>query len=153
MDSRHCRIRNIARKICATALLCAAAGVPAQTVRQPVDAAGRFTDTERPVTTPSPLPGTAKGPASDVVTTLAGSSAISPRRAAIVDSNEAARRPGQAKRERQQGAERLPVPQARSADISAVNPRALRRQAKLRRFHEQAQRWASDVGGLLRSNP
>ena len=100
-------MQNVVRWICAAALLCAPAGVPAS------------------------------------------NSAVTSQRAAIIEANEAARR--QAERERRQGAVRLPVEQARGTGAGEANPRHARRQEKLRRMHEQAQRGASEVDGLLRA--
>ena len=109
MNARRYRMRNVVWWICAAALLCAGAGVPAS------------------------------------------NSAVTSQRAAIIEANEAARSPGQAERERRQGAVRLPVEQARGTGAGEANPRHARRQEKLRRMHEQAQRGASEVDGLLRA--
>ena len=144
-------MRNVVWWICAAALLCAPAGVPAQTVHNQADAAGRITYADRPDTSPSPLPGTATGPASHVAIVPASNSAVTSQRAAKIEANEAARSPGQAEQERRRGAVRLPVEQARGTGAGEANPRHVRRQEKLRRMHEQAQRGASEVDGLLRA--
>ena len=144
-------MQNVVWWICAAALLCAPAGVPAQTVHNQADAAGRITYADRPDTSPSPLPGTAAGPASHVAIVPASNSAVTSQRAAIIEANEAARSPGQAEQVRRQGAVRLPVEQARGTGAGEANPRHARRQEKLRRMHEQAQRGASEVDGLLRA--
>ena len=144
-------MRNVVWWICAAALLCAPAGVPAQTVHNQADAAGRITFADRPDTSPSPLPGTATGPASHVAIVPASNSAVTSQRAAKSEANEAARSPGQAEQERRRGAVRLPVEQARGTGAGEANPRHARRQEKLRRMHEQAQRGASEVDGLLRA--
>jgi len=146
-------MRNVVWWICAAALLCAPAGVPAQTVHNQADAAGRITYADRPDTSPSPspLPGTTTGPASNAAILPASNSVIASRGAAKIEANEAARSPGQAEQERRRGAVRLPVEQARGTGAGEANPRHARRQEKLRRMHEQAQRGASEVDGLLRA--
>lgn len=151
MITRRRHVRNIVWRICAAALLCAAAGVSAQTVFKQFDAAGRVTFTDRPDTAPSPS--TALAPALDVASALASNSVISTRRAATIDANEAARRLGRAQLERKQGAQPLPGEQARGTDASVLNQRYLRRQEKLRHVHEQAQRRASAAVQMLRARP
>lgn len=151
MNSRRWPIRNIARTTCAAALLCAAAGVSAQTVYRQADPAGSITYSDQPG--PALAPPAATGSAADVAIALASKTAISSRRGALIDAKEAARRLGQAERERKQGAERLPFDRARATDASAESPRYLRRQAKLRRMHEQAQRRASELGRKFRARP
>lgn len=149
MNSRHRRVRNIAWRICAAAaLLCAAAGVPAQTVHKQVDATGRITYSDRPDMTPSPPAATA--PALDVATALASNSAMSSRGAAVIDAKEAARTLGQAQQERKQGAQRPPGEQPHAADAGVANQRHLKRQEKLRHLHEQAQRRSSEIVRSLR---
>ena len=152
MNSRRRRVRNIAWRICAAAFLCAAAsGVPAQTVYKQVDAAGRITFADQPDMTPSPR--TATISASDVENALASNSAISSRRAAIIDANEASRRLGQAQLEREQGAGPLPGEQAQGSDASVMNHRYWRRQEKLRQAVEQAKRRWSETRGSNRAPP
>jgi hypothetical protein len=146
MNSRR-HVRNCARGICAAALLCAAAGVPAEPSYKQIDAAGRITVSNR--TDMTYLPPTAVVPARDVASALAGSTAMSTRRAAIVDANEAARRLAQAKREQEQGAERLPGEEDRATDEDGVNPKYQRRQDQLRRGVEQAQRRSSEADRKL----
>jgi hypothetical protein len=146
MNSRR-PARNGARAICAAALFCAAAGVPADPVYKQFDAAGRITHSDQPDTTR--LPPTATIASLDVVNALAGATAMSGRRAAIVDANEAARRLGQAERERKLGAEPRPGEEALAADENGVNPKYQRRQDQLRRKVEQAQRRASEADRKL----
>ena len=148
MNSRH-PVRHIVLSILAAALLCAAAGVTAQTIYKQVDAAGRITYSDRPGTTLSPP----TVPALEVANALASNSAISSRSAATIDANEAARRLRQAEREREQGAERLPGEQAHGADANGVNRRYWQRQEELRRVVEQAQRRSGETGRALRALP
>jgi hypothetical protein len=104
------RALNAARRfVCASALICAAAGASAQTVS-----------------------------ALDVSRALASNSVISSRDAFAVDANEAARRLEQAQRRRAQGAEPRPGEQAQTAGTVVVNHRYWRRQEKLRHLVEQA---------------
>ncbi len=139
---------NLAWRIGAAVLLCAAAGISAQTVHKQVDAAGNITFSDRPGTSPSP----ATVPALDVVNALASNSAMSSRGAAIIDANEAARRLGQAQRELEQGAESLPGEQAH-AGVNAAKHRYLRRQEELLRVVELAQRRSDATDRRLRGLP
>lgn len=134
---------NIVWSLCAAAWLCAATGVPAQTIYKQVDAAGHTTYTDRPDTTLPPQ--AASIPALDVRTALASNSAMSSRGAALIDANEAARRLRQAQLERELGAERLPGEEAHGADASVANQRYRQRQDELRRRVELAQRRLSDA--------
>jgi hypothetical protein len=109
-------VRNTAQGICAAAFVCAAAGASAQTV--------------------STL---------DVTSALARGSAISSRSAAMVDASEAARRLGQARLEREQGAQALPGEHAQGTNAGAVNHRYWQRQEKLRRMVEQALRRSNET--------
>ena len=143
--------RKLVSRICTAALLCSAAGVSAQTVYKQSNAEGRITYTDRPDMTPSPP--TATVPALDVVNALASNSAMSSRGAAIINSNEAARRLRQAERERGQGAERLPGEQAHGADVNEMNWRYWQRQDELRRAVEQAQRRSDKAHHALRALP
>ena len=143
------RSRKLVWRICAAAFLCAAAGVSAQTVYKQADAAGHITYTDRRDTAPSPP--TAEVPALDVANALASASVMSSRGAAIVNSNEAARRLRQAEREREQGAQRLPGEQAHGADVNEMNRRYWQRQDELRRAVEQAQRRSDETGRVLRA--
>jgi hypothetical protein len=115
MNTRR-HVRNTAQGICAAAFVCAAAGASAQTVS-----------------------------ALDVASALASSSAISSRSAAMVDASEAARRLGQARLEREQGAQALPGEQAQGTNAGAVNHRYWQRQEKLRRMVEQALRRSNET--------
>jgi len=151
MNSRR-RVWKAAWRICAAVFLCAAAGVPAQTVYKQVDDAGRVTYTDRPDMTLTPSPPTATVSALDVASALATNTPISSRGAALIDANEAARRLGQAELERKQGAERLPGEQAQGADANAANHRYSQRQEDLRRVVEQAQRRSSEADRLLRAH-
>jgi len=124
MNSCRRRVRKIVRRICAAALLCAAAGVSAQTVHKQVDAAGRITYSDQ-----SDTPREARPPYS----------IMSARHAATVDANEAARRLAQARLQRAQGAQPLPRELARGTDANVVNHSYWQRQEKLRTVVEQAQ--------------
>ena len=147
MDAHLRCVRNGARGICAAALLCAAAAVPAaQTVHKQIDTAGNTTYSDRPDTTL--LPRTVQ--ALDVVNALARNSAMSSRGAVIIDANEAARRLGQAQRELEQGAESLPGEQA-DAGVNAGKHLYLRRQEELLRAVEYAQRRSDKTGRALRA--
>ena len=127
MNSCRRRVRKIACRICAAALLSAAAGVSAQTVHKQVDPAGRITYSDQSDAAPSPRKAR---PAYSV---------MSARHAATVDANEAARRLAQARLKREQGAQPLPGELARGADADVVNHRYWQRQEKLRTVVEQAQ--------------
>jgi len=126
----------MAWRTCASALLCAAAGVSAQTLYGPVDATGRTAFTDQTYTSPSLR--TATVSALDVANALSNHSAISSRRSAVIDTNEAARSLVQAQLERKQGAQPLPREQAQGTRV--VNHLYWRRQEKLRRVVEHAQR-------------
>ena len=124
------RIRNVAWKICAMALLGVAPGVAAQLVYKEFDAAGRVMYGDRPDPAALSSPAAVK-PALDVVSALAASTAMSSRAAALIDANEAARRLKQAEQEREQGAERLPDEQVRGANAIVMSQRYWRRQDEL----------------------
>ncbi len=124
-----------------------AAGALAQTVHKQIDAAGHITYSDRPDTTPAPP----TIPALDVANALASNSAISSRRAATIDANEAMRRLGQAELERKEGSERLPGEQVHGADASGANHRYRQRQEELRRAVEQAQRRSDATDRALRA--
>jgi hypothetical protein len=134
MNSRRRRVRETVWRICAGALLCAAAGASAQTVYKQVDAAGRITFTDRPDTTPSrsPSPPTASVVALDVAKALASDTAMTSLYAATIDFNEAARRLRRARQSRQEGVERRPGEWTDSAGTTA-DQRYQRRQQKLER--------------------
>lgn len=127
MKSCRYRVRKTVCRICAAALLCAAAGVPAQTVHKQVDAAGRITYSDQSDTTPSPRK------------TQPQYSVMSARQAATVDANEAARRLAQARLQREHGAQPLPRELARGTDANVVNHSYWQRQEKLRYAVELAQ--------------
>lgn len=131
------RIRNSVWRICAAALLCAAAGVSAQTIYKQVGPGGSITYTDRPDATPSAQP--APAPALDVASALAGNSAMSSRGAALIDANEAARRLEQAQRERAQDEKRLPGAQADGADAAVASDRHQSRLERRQRAIERAQ--------------
>ena len=122
MNSRQ-RVGIIASSACAAALLCAAAGVSAQTIYQQVDDEGLTTFSDRSAAKP----------------------AIAPRRGAKVEANEAARRLKQAQLERARGMEPRPGELTRGTGARAVNYRYWRRQEKLRIVVEQAQRRSSET--------
>jgi hypothetical protein len=145
MNSRR-RVRNIAWRICAAALLCAATGVSAQTVYRQVSAAGQITFTDQPDTKPAPQ--TTPAPAFEVTKAPASIVAISSRHAATINAKEAARRLGEAQLKRKQGAEPLPGEQAQGAHAGAVNHRYWRRQEQLRCAVEQAQRRSNETQRL-----
>jgi len=63
----------------------------------------------------------------------------------MVDASEAARRLGQARLEREQGAQALTGEQARGTNAGAVNHRYWLRQEKLRRMVEQALRRSNET--------
>jgi hypothetical protein len=144
MSSCRCRRRDIAWRIGA------AAGVSAQTIYKQVDAAGRITFTDRPDTTPTP--GAATVPVSDVADALARNAAISSRRGAMIDANEATRRLEQAQAERKHGADRQPGGQPHGIDASMADDRYWRRQEQLQRAVEQAERRSSETGRALRAH-
>jgi uncharacterized protein DUF4124 len=151
MNARRRPVLNFAWSLCVAGFLCAATGASAQAIFRQVDAEGRITYTDRPDTTP--LIQTAADPALEVANALASNSAISSRRAAMVDANEAARRLRQTEFERRQGVERLPGEQARGISADAANERYRRRQEELLRMVEQAQLRLSEVHWSLRNQP
>ncbi len=140
------RMRILAWKICAAALLCVPAGAAAQLVYKQFDAAGHITYGDRP----DPAASTATTPTLDVAHALARSTAMSSRGAAIIDANEAVRRLRQA--EHAQCPERIPDEQARSADALAAKDRYANCQARLRRAIEQAQLRVDKTNRLLRAS-
>jgi hypothetical protein len=151
MDSCRSLFRNIARSVCAVALLCGTASVSAQAIHKEIDAAGRVTYTDQPDTTPTWHLATV--PALDVASALARNAAISSRFAAIIDVDEAARRLRQALLERSLGAERLPGERAHGADAAAANLRYRLRQEDLHREVELAMQRANLTARLLRAAP
>lgn len=150
MNSIHRRLRTVATTACAAVLLGAASGVPAQTVFRHVNAEGQVTFSDRPEVTPQAAINPAQGAVPAVTPEVTSEvtpeapktrirrSVISPRRAAMVEANEAERRLGQARLKRERGAEPLPGEWVRSEGY--VNDRYWRRQEKLRREVEQALR-------------
>ena len=143
-------MRNIARSVCAAALLCGTAGVSAQAIHKEIDAAGRVTYTDQPDTTPTGHLATV--PALDVANALARNAAISSRLAATVDADEAARRLGQALLDRKLGAARQPGERVHGADAAAADLRYRLRQEDLQRDVEQALRRASVTSRSLREH-
>lgn len=126
------------------ALLCAAAGVSAQTDFGQRDAAGRAAYSGPP----DAAPRTAAVSAAEVARALASNTAMSSRNAAKVDANEAARRLRQTQLEREQGAE--PLPRERTLEVGGVSDRYRLRQEKLRQRVEQAQRRLNETRRLRR---
>lgn len=119
MIPRHCRDRKPVWKICAAALLCAAAGVQAQTFDKEAAAAALAMERTN-AWAPRPV--------------------ISPRRGARIDANEAGRRLALAKLQREQGTHPLPGEMGRGNDAGMVNHDYWRRQERLRQVAEQALR-------------
>jgi hypothetical protein len=150
MSSRRNRLRNIARGVCAVALVCGAAGVSAQAIHKAIDAEGRVTYSDQPDATPTWHLATI--PALDVANALARNAAISSRFAATIDADEAARRLGQALLERKLGAERLPGERVHGAD-AAADQRYRLRQEDLQLEVEQALHRASVTSRSLRGRP
>jgi hypothetical protein len=151
MNIRRRPVISIARGACVAALLCAAAGTSAQAIYKGIDSAGNVTYSDQPDTIPTWHLATV--PAQDVKNALAGNHAISSRRAATIDADEATRRLGQALQERKQGAERLPGERADVADPTGANHRYRTRQEDLQREVEQAVQRATRTARLLRESP
>jgi len=141
MNTYRRRVRIVAMAIWAAAFLCAATGVPAQTLHRQTDSEGRTTFGDRADATPSPRAETVEAPEATPVR----KSAISPRRSAMIEANEAQRVLKQARLARERGAEPLPAERVRSAGAGAVNHRYWRRQEKLRRDVEQALRRSNET--------
>lgn len=147
-------VRNTVWRICATALLGAAASASAQTIYRQVDDAGRSTFTDRPpsgsaiVAYAISLPDARLGSASrplvgigarpDVARALRSHSAMTSMYAATVDLNEATRRLRQARQSLQEEMEPRPGEWADSA--YQLNARYQRRQQKLKREVVAAER-------------
>lgn len=138
MNFRHPNPAKLASAICAAALLCAASPASAQALYKEVDADGRATFSDRLDALPSSRTGNV--PTSDVASALARNTAMSSRRAAMINAREAQRRLTQALLQRAQGAEPLPGEQAHGSTPGAVNHRYWRRQERLMHAVEQAQR-------------
>ena len=119
------------------------AGASAQTLYKQVDGAGHLTFADQAATTPSPR--TATVPALDVASALASNSAVSSRRAVMIDAKEAARRLRQAQLQREQGAAPLPGELTQSTGAGVANHRYWRRQEKLRYVVEQALRRSNET--------
>jgi hypothetical protein len=151
MSFRRRGVRNIARSLCAATLVCAAAGLSAQTIHKAIDAEGRVSYSDQPDTTPTLHLATV--PALDVANALARNAPISSRLAATVDADEAARRLGQALLDRKLGAARLPGERVDGADAVAANQRYRVRQEDLQREVEQALHRASLTSRSLRERP
>lgn len=134
--------------IWAAALLCAATGVPAQTLHRQTDAGGRITISDRADATLSPPAEPVAAPAAARVLR----SGISPRRLAMIEANEAQRVLRQARLARERGAEPLPAERVRGAGAGAVNHRYWRRQEKLRHDVEQVLRRSNETRRMLYSS-
>ena len=120
------RMKTIASGACAAALLCAAAGVPAQTIYKSVDDDGRISFSDQPPARPAALP----------------------RRGGKVDVKEATRRLKQARLDRSLGAQPGPGELTRGGGASAGNYRYWRRQERLRVVVEQALRRSHETRGV-----
>jgi len=142
------RLRNVVSTICAAAFACAATGPSAQTVHRQLDAEGRITFSDRADATPA-SPAEA-APAAEP--TPVRKSAISPRRGAMVEANEAERRLKQARLARARGAEPLPTERVRGAGAGAVNHRYWQRQEKLRLEVELALRRSNETRRSLHAS-
>ena len=138
------RFRNIASSLFALALLCAAAGTPAQTIiYKQVDLAGRITFTDRP---DSSLPAqSATGPALEAPKAPTGVVPMTSWRSAAINANEAARRLAQALLIRSEGADPLPGERTHGSGAGVPNQRYWQRQEKLRVLVEQAQQRANEA--------
>ncbi len=148
MNTHRRRIRMVAMTIWAAAFLCAATGVPAQTLHRQTDVEKRITFGDRADATPSPPAETVAAPEA----TRVRKSAISPRRAAMIEANEAQRVLRQARLARERGAEPLPGERVRGAGAGAVNHRYWRRQEKLRRDVEEVLRRSNETSRTLHAS-
>lgn len=135
-------LRPITSTLGALALLCAAAGTPAQTtIYKQVDAAGRVTFTDRP---DSSLPAQSMtGAALEAPRAPGGVILMTSRRSAAIDANEAARRLAQAQLMRSEGAD--PLAGERTPGTGVPNERYWQRQEKLRVLVEHAQQRANEA--------
>jgi uncharacterized protein DUF4124 len=142
------RSRKVAASL-ALALLCAAMGAPAQTIYKQVDAAGRVTFTDRPDASLPALamasPVSMANPVPESPKPAARAGLLSPRHAASIDANEAARRLAQAELMRSEGADPLPGEQTHGAAGLVPNQRYFQRQEKLRVLVERARQRANET--------
>lgn len=146
MKNTRRRIRNIVSTILAAGFFCVATGVPAQTVHWNVDPEGRITVSDLPDATPAPPPEAV--PAEEPPRVRR--STISPRRAAVVEANEAERRLRQARLARERGAE--PHASERVRGAGTVSHRYWQRQEKLRLEAEQALRRSNETRRSLHAS-
>ena len=143
-------LRSIASNFCALALLCAAAGAPAQTIYKQVDLAGKVTFTDRPDIN---LPAQAMTSAAQAMTNPALEAPKPParvglmtsRRSASIDANEAGRRLAQAQLKRSGGADLLPGDWTHGFGEGVPNQRYWQRQDRLRVHVEQAQQRSNET--------
>jgi hypothetical protein len=141
------RFPNITSSLCGFALLCAAAGAPAQTIYKQVDGAGRVTFTDRPDSSLLAQPMTsasleaAKAPAEVILMTA--------QRSATINAKEAGRRLAQAQQMRSAGADLLRSDWIHGASAGVPSQRYWQRQEKLRVLVEQAQQRAIETRQLL----
>lgn len=137
------RFRNITSSLCALALLCAAAGAPAQTIYKQVDLAGKVTFTDRP---DSNLPAQSMtSPALEAPRPPARAVPMTSQRSATINANEAGRRLAQAQLMRSEGADVLPGELTHGSSAGVPSQRYWQRQEKLRLAVEQAQRRANET--------
>jgi len=136
-------LRNIASKLCALALLCAATGAPAQTIYKQVDLAGRVTFTDRPDIN---LPAQAMtNPALEAPKPPARVGLMTSRRSASIDVNEAGLRLARAQLKRSGGADLLPGDLTHGSGEGVPNQRYWQRQDKLRVQVEKAQQRSNET--------
>jgi hypothetical protein len=138
------RLRSVSSILLALALLCAAAGTPAQTtIYKQVDLAGRVMFTDRP---DSSLPAqSVTGPALEAPRPPVRAVLMTSQRSATINSNEAARRLAQAQLMRSEGADPLPGEQTQGSAAGVPNQRYWQRQEKLRVLVEHAQQRANEA--------
>jgi hypothetical protein len=137
------RFPTITSSLCGLALLCAAAGAPAQTIYKQVDSAGRVTFTDRP---DSSLPSQAMtGAAPEAPRAPASITPMTAQRSAAINANEAGRRLAQAQLMRSEGADLARGDWTHSASTAVPNQRYWQRQERLRVLVEQAQRRATET--------
>ncbi|HEX7954899.1 MAG TPA: DUF4124 domain-containing protein [Burkholderiales bacterium] len=144
MNAAYGHPRNAAWRVCATALLCAAVGVPAQTIHKLTDADGHITFTDQPDWTPR----TRGAPDSDVVSALATSSPMTSKSAASIDSNEAKRRLLRAQQIRRNAQAPSPGVNFDVVDVTLMNERYLRGQGRLDREVVAAQRRSNKASSI-----
>jgi hypothetical protein len=141
------RFPDIASSLCGLALLCAAAGTPAQMIYKQVDAAGRVTFTDRP---DSSLPAQSiTGAAPEAPRAPARVILMTSQRLATINAKEAGRRLAQAQVMRSEGADLLRSDWIHGASAGVPGQRYWQRQEKLRVLVEQAQQRAIETRHLL----